>query len=80
MKIKYKIIKFLDNEERITELSEFMGEGLSIDYTDKNNPILHYKAEAPNYDVEAKVGHYIVKIGEGKFTSCPASMIEPLMG
>ena len=75
-------LQFIDNAERLNELSDFMGEGMSVDYADKDHPILKYNNPTEGgvgyIGVEANQFDYIVKIEEGNFVACPSLMFETL--
>ena len=54
-------IEFLDSTERITEITEFIGNTFSISYEDKDNPFFKYTF--PDGEVlMVNVGDYVAKI------------------
>ena len=67
-------IQFIDDAERITEISEFVGEGLSIDYSQPENPTLKiYTLEGV---MTASIGDYIIKGVKGEFYPCKPDIFE----
>lgn len=61
-------IQFVDDAERITEISNFVGEGLSIDYSEKEKPVL--KINTLEGVMIASEGDYIIKGVKGEFYPC----------
>jgi len=61
-------IQFQDDADTITKISDFMQKDLSVDYSDKNNPIL--KIQTLEGVMMANVGDYIIKGIKGEFYPC----------
>lgn len=59
-------MQFLDTPERLSELSDFIGREHTIDYRDKDNPILKIK-NMPTGTMVADVGDFIIKVAGGNF-------------
>ena len=67
-------IQFIDNAERLTEISDFVGEGLSIDYSQPDNPTL--KIQTLEGVMTASVGDFIIKGVKGEFYPCKPDIFE----
>lgn len=68
-------IQFLDTPERLSELSDFIGREHTIDYKDKDNPILKIK-NMPTGTMVADVGDFIIKVaGENFRAAKPESFL-----
>ena len=68
-------IQFLDNPERLEELSYFIdNQYLRVSYKDEKNPklILH----TLEGEMEASVGDYIIKGVQGEFYPCKPDIFE----
>lgn len=65
-------IQFEDTDERIYELSEFMG-GVRVNYED-NNPYI--PIETLEGTMRASVGDYIIKGVNGEFYPCKPDIFE----
>lgn len=63
--VEIEAVQFFDTTESIMELSDFIGEGMSVDYADRNHPEL--KIETKLGQMRANIGDYVVKGGEGDF-------------
>jgi hypothetical protein len=66
-------IQFVDDAERITEISNFVGEGLSIDYS-KKEPVL--KIKTLEGVMTASEGDYIIKGVKGEFYPCKPDIFD----
>lgn len=64
-------IQFLDNTDRLCELSEFMGQ-VRVSYEDRENPKL--LIETLEGEMAASVGDYIIKGVNGEFYPCKSDI------
>lgn len=68
-------IQFLDNPERLCELSEFITtQDLRVNYEDPENPVL--KIETLEGVMNASVGDYIIKGVNGEYYPCKPDIFE----
>lgn len=67
-------IQFQDDVEVITQLSDFIGDTIYVNYTDKGNPYL--RIETLEGDMKASVGDYIIKGVNGEFYPCKPDIFE----
>lgn len=67
-------IRFLDDAKRISELQEFAGKDLRIDYSRKDNPVL--KIDTLEGTMTASVGDYVIKGVNGEFYPCKPDIFE----
>lgn len=67
-------IQFQDNAEVITQLSDFIGDTIYVNYTNKDNPYL--RIETLEGDMKASVGDYIIKGVNGEFYPCKPDIFE----
>ena len=67
-------IQFVDDAKRITEISDFVGEGLSIDYSKKEKPVL--KIKTLEGVMTASEGDYIIKGVKGEFYPCKPDIFD----
>lgn len=61
-------VPFHDNAESLVELSEFIGETITVDYADPTNPTFQLKTLEGT--ITASVGDYIIKGAHGEFYPC----------
>lgn len=67
--------QFLDNPERLCELSEFITtQDLRVNYEDPENPVL--KIETLEGVMNASVGDYIIKGVNGEYYPCKPDIFE----
>lgn len=66
-------MQFLDNTDRLCELSEFMGQ-VRVSYEDRENPKL--LIETLEGEMAASVGDYIIKGVNGEFYPCKPDIFE----
>lgn len=66
--IVIEAIQFEDTTETITKISDFMGDNFSIDYANKDNPVL--KINTLEGTMIANVGDYIIRGIKGEFYPC----------
>lgn len=66
-------IQFLDDAETISEISEFAGCDIRIDYS-VNPPVL--KIDTPEGTMTASPGDYIIKGVKGEFYPCKPDVFE----
>ncbi|WP_025846552.1 hypothetical protein [Brevibacillus agri] len=65
--VEIEAIQFVDTSERITEISDFCGEDIGVDYS-VSPPVLRiYTLEGT---MTASVGDYIIKGVKGEFYPC----------
>lgn len=67
-------IQFQDDAEIITQLSDFIGDTIYVNYTNKDNPYL--RIETLEGDMKASVGDYIIKGVNGEFYPCKPDIFE----
>ena len=68
-------VQFLDNPERLCELSEFITtQDLRVNYEDPENPVL--KIETLEGVMNASVGDYIIKGVNGEYYPCKPDIFE----
>lgn len=67
-------IQFLDDAKRISELQEFAGKDLRVDYSSKDNPVL--KIDTLEGTMTASVGDYVIKGVNGEFYPCKPDIFE----
>ena len=67
-------IQFVDDAERITEIYNFVGAGLSVDYSKKEKPVL--KIPTLEGVMTASEGDYIIKGVKGEFYPCKPDIFE----
>lgn len=68
-------VQFLDNLERLCELSEFITtQDLRVNYEDPENPVL--KIETLEGVMNASVGDYIIKGVNGEYYPCKPDIFE----
>jgi len=67
-------IQFLDEAQRICEISNFAGDIIRVDYADPNNPVL--KIDTLEGTMTAKIGDYIIKGVKGEFYPCKPDIFE----
>lgn len=67
-------IQFLDDAKRISELQEFAGKDLRVDYSNKDNPVL--KIDTLEGTMTASVGDYVIKGVNGEFYPCKPDIFE----
>lgn len=67
-------IQFQDNAEVITQLSDFIGDTIYVNYTNKDNPYL--RIETLEGNMKASVGDYIIKGVSGEFYPCKPDIFE----
>lgn len=68
-------VQFLDNPERLCELSEFITtQDLRVNYEDPENPVL--KIETLEGVMNASVGYYIIKGVNGEYYPCKPDIFE----
>lgn len=67
-------IQFLDDAKRISELQEFAGKDLHVDYSSKDNPVL--KIDTLEGTMTASVGDYVIKGVNGEFYPCKPDIFE----
>ena len=67
-------IQFLDDAKRISELQEFAGKDLRVDYSSKNNPVL--KIDTLGGTMTASVGDYVIKGVNGELYPCKPDIFE----
>lgn len=67
-------IQFQDDAEVITQLSDFIGDTIYVNYTNKDNPYL--RIETLEGDMKASVGDYIIKGVNGEFYPCKPDIFE----
>lgn len=72
--VEIEAVQFLDTTESIMELSDFVGEGMRVDYKDKDNPCL--KIETLEGTMRASVGDYIIRGVKGEFYPCKPDIFE----
>ena len=67
-------IQFVDDAERITEISDFIGDDFSIDYSKKEKPVL--KINTLEGVMTASEGDYIIKCVKGEFYPCKPNIFD----
>lgn len=67
-------IQFQDNAEVITQLSDFIGDTIYVNYENKDNPYL--TIVTLEGDMKASVGDYIIKGVNGEFYPCKPDIFE----
>ena len=72
--VQIEAIQFFDNADVIVDISDFVGDIFSIDYSRPDNPIL--KIQTPEGVQPAFVGDYIVKVKDGEFYPCQQDAFE----
>lgn len=60
--INVEALQFLDDADRLIEIQELADEDISVDYLDKNNPVLTGLASG----IRIPLGDYIVKESNGE--------------
>lgn len=67
-------IQFQNNVEVITQLSDFIGDTIYVNYENKDNPYL--TIVTLEGDMKASVGDYIIKGVNGEFYPCKPDIFE----
>lgn len=67
-------IQFQDDVEVITQLSDFIGDTIYVNYENKDNPYL--TIVTLEGDMKASVGDYIIKGVNGEFYPCKPDIFE----
>jgi hypothetical protein len=65
-------IKFLDTPKRIHEISEWVGEDITVDYSNPEHPVL--KIHTLEGVMTATHGDYIIKGIKGEFYPCKSDI------
>lgn len=66
--VEIEAVQFIDTPERISEIAEFVGTDLRVNYENKDNPYI--LIETPEGTMKASVGDYIIKGVKGEFYPC----------
>lgn len=66
--VEIEAVQFIDTPERISEIAEFIGSDLRVNYEDKDNPYI--PIETLEGTMKASVGDYIIKGVKGEFYPC----------
>lgn len=72
--VEIEAVQFVDTPERISEIAEFVGTDLRVNYEDKDNPYIHI--ETLEGTMKASVGDYIIKGVKGEFYPCKPDIFE----
>ena len=72
--VTIEAIQFQDDADTITKISDFMQMDFSVDYSDKDNPVL--KIPILEGVMAANVGDYIIKGVKGEFYPCKPDIFE----
>ncbi len=65
-------IQFIDDSDRIAEISEFTGMDIIVDYEDSDNPILRFCA------FNFEVGDWVIKYSSGELNMCKQKVFSSL--
>lgn len=66
--VEIEAVQFIDTPERISEIAEFVGTDLRVNYENKDNPYI--LIETLEGTMKASVGDYIIKGVKGEFYPC----------
>lgn len=72
--VEIEAVQFIDTPERISEIAEFVGTDLRVNYKDKDNPYI--PIETLEGTMKASVGDYIIKGVKGEFYPCKPDIFE----
>lgn len=72
--VEIEAVQFIDTPERISEIAEFVGTDLSVNYEDKDKPYI--PIETLEGTMKASVGDYIIKGVKGEFYPCKSDIFE----
>ena len=72
--VEIEAVQFIDTPERISQIAEFVGVDLCVNYEDKDNPFI--PIETLEGTMKASVGDYIIKGVKGEFYPCKPDIFE----
>lgn len=72
--VEIEAVQFIDTPERISQIAEFVGGDLRVNYKDKDNPFI--PIETLEGTMKASVGDYIIKGVNGEFYPCKPDIFE----
>lgn len=72
--VEIEAVQFIDTPERVSEIAEFVGGDLRVNYEGKDNPYI--PIETLEGTMKASVGDYIIKGVKGEFYPCKPDIFE----